>query len=86
MCLIKCLRNKRIAKRSKKSQEQLNFVNEILQKNIIELKEILLKEIHSLEVAKTKEEFEERISKIEFILSNKVYEDNEAIANHPPQA
>lgn len=71
MCLTNCLREKRMAKKQKRIQEQLNFINEILNNRLQQLKDDLINEIKNLEFAKTKEEFEERIEKIEIILANK---------------
>ena len=75
MCLTKCFREKRLAKKQARIQEQMNFVNEILNQRLQALKLELHQEIQDLEFANTKQEFQERIDNIEIILATKTSED-----------
>ena len=71
MCLTNCIQEKRINKKKKKLQEQMNLMNEVLTARLNELKQELKNEIQALEIAKTKEEFIHRINNIELILAHK---------------
>lgn len=71
MCLTNCIQEKRINKKKKKLQEQMNLMNEVLTARLNELKQELKNEIQALEISKTKEEFIHRINNIESILAHK---------------
>ena len=71
MCLTNCIQEKRINKKKKKLQEQMNLMNEVLIERLNELKEELKVEIQALEVVKTNEEFKQRINNIEMILAHR---------------
>ena len=76
MCLTNYFREKRLAKKQARIQEQMNFVNEILNQRLQALKLELHQEIQDLEFANTKQGFQERIDNIEIILANKTSEDD----------
>ena len=75
MCLIEYISEKRIIRKRAKLQEQMDLENEFFTQKLQELKEELIKEIQSLEFLKIKEELDDRIDKIEIILSNKIATD-----------